>query len=89
MSPTSADAYRALSGAIRGLFPDVIVTPNLVTGATDSRYYTPIAWSTFRFVPLVLGREDLGRVHGTDERLAIENLARCVTFFARLLRDAA
>ncbi|MFH1609024.1 MAG: M20/M25/M40 family metallo-hydrolase, partial [Candidatus Bipolaricaulota bacterium] len=79
----------ALARVIRDLLPGAIVAPNLVTGATDSRYYARIAANTFRFVPLVLEKGDLGRIHGTDERISIEDLVRCVAFFRRLIRDAA
>ncbi len=89
VSPTDAEAYRALSRVVRGLFPEAVVAPNLVVGATDSRYYAPIAQSTLRFVPITLTREDMGRIHGTDERISVESLVRCVAFFVRLIEEAA
>jgi acetylornithine deacetylase/succinyl-diaminopimelate desuccinylase-like protein len=30
----------------------------------------------YGFVPVVLNRDELGRVHGVDERLSVENLNR-------------
>ncbi|QAA76093.1 MAG: Peptidase, M20/M25/M40 family [Candidatus Bipolaricaulis sibiricus] len=89
VSSTDTEAYRALSRVVRELFPRAVVAPNLVVGATDSRYYAPIAGSTFRFVPIVMTREDMGRIHGTDERISVESLAQCVAFFVRLIEEAA
>jgi carboxypeptidase PM20D1 len=88
VSPTTTDAYRALSRVIQGLFPDSVVAPSLVVGATDSRYYTPIAANTFRFVPISLTREDMSRIHGTNERISIEALATGVGFYVQLIREA-
>ncbi len=87
VSPTDSEAYETLSRVIRELFPDTVVAPSLVVGATDSRYYTPITASTFRFVPIALTREDMGRIHGTDERISVEALATCIAFFVQLIRE--
>jgi len=89
VSPTGTEAYRALSRVIQSLFPETVVAPNLVVGATDSRYYTPLAANTFRFVPIAMARGDMGRIHGTDERISVEALASCVAFFIQLIREAA
>ncbi|GAB4305532.1 MAG: hypothetical protein Kow0097_04040 [Candidatus Bipolaricaulota bacterium] len=89
MSSTDTEAYRALSRVVRELFPRAVVAPNLVVGAKDSRYYAPIARSTFRFVPIVMTREDMGRIHGTGERISVESLARCGAFFVRLIEEGA
>lgn len=89
VSPIGTEAYRTMSRVIRVLFPSTVVAPTLVVGATDSRYYTPIAESTFRFVPISLAREDMGRIHGTNERISVEALAACVAFFVQLIREGA
>lgn len=89
VSSTACSGYKALSKVIQALFPQVVVAPSLVVGATDSRYYTPLASGTFRFVPVPLTRDDLGRIHGTDERISLDALGKCVAFFIRLLQEVA
>lgn|GEM_PF-2002464 len=42
----------------------------------------------YRFVPVRLEPDDLPRVHGTDERIAIDNYAEVVRFFGELIRRA-
>ena len=51
------------------------------------RQYARIAGGTYRFVPMVIGADDLARIHGTNERVAVEGLARAVGFYAKLMRD--
>jgi carboxypeptidase PM20D1 len=83
-----SDGFRTLSRTIRELFPGTVVTPALVLGGTDSKHYVGVASHSFRFVPLRLAPEDLKRVHGTDERVAIDDYLDTVRFFAQLLRNA-
>jgi len=89
VSDPGSPAYALLERTIREIYPGVVVAPSLVTGATDSRYYAPLSRNVFRFSPIALGREDLRRVHGTDERIAVAEYARCVRFFWQLIRNSA
>lgn len=89
VSSPGTEAFRALSRVVRELFPGTLVAPSLVVGATDARYYAPLAESAFRFIPVLLAREDMGRIHGTDERIAVDALGKAVLFYARLVRAAA
>ena len=50
---------------------------------------TPIASDIYRFQPLVASVKDLGMIHGTNEKMSLENLGRMTTFYARLVASAA
>jgi carboxypeptidase PM20D1 len=65
----------------------VPVAPELMTGATDSSHYLDIADAVLRFRPFPADPDDLVRVHGTNERIAVDDLGRAVGFYMRLLRD--
>jgi carboxypeptidase PM20D1 len=79
IASSSADAYRLIERSIREVFPQALVAPGLVLAGTDSRHFEPVAENTYRFMP---------RVHGTDERIALEQLAGMVRFYHRLLGEA-
>jgi carboxypeptidase PM20D1 len=87
-SATSA-GYRTIERTIREVMPDALVAPALVIGATDSRYYANLADDVYRFLPFVLGPDDLGRIHGANERIAIEAYRDCVRFYVQLLVNEA
>ena len=89
VSDIGGEIYGLLSRTIREVFPGVVVAPNMVLGATDSRHYVALTDEIYRFYPVVLGPEDTQRFHGTDERLGVENFAQVVQFFARLLEVSA
>lgn len=54
-------------------------------GATDGRFYEPVAAATFRFTPMTMRPADLARFHGNDERVSIEDFLRAIGFYERLI----
>ncbi len=76
-----------LVAAIEDSFNGIPVAPDITTGATDSRHYLPIAEDVFRMDPFHMGPDDMGRVHGTNERLAVGNLGPAVGFYMRLMQN--
>lgn len=84
-----AAAYRTVERAIREVFPDAIVAPGLTLQGTDSRHFDAVADNIYRFMPIRFKPEDLPRLHGTDERIGIDQLADMVRFYQRLLQLAA
>ncbi len=82
--------YEVLRNTIHQIAEDkeVIVAPHLVLGATDSRYFTGLSDNVYRFFPTEFYPEDLKRVHGTNERISIENYTRAVKFYYQLLRNS-
>ncbi len=81
ISDPEGPGYKMLETTIRQLYPDVLVTSALSTGATDARYYSEICPQVFRFMPFRFGPDDLRRIHGIDERMSIKNLGDGVRFF--------
>lgn len=88
VSPVRGPAWDVLERTIRRTFPPAVVAPSLVVGGTDARHYEGIAGAIYRFLPVPLAEGDLERIHGIDERIAIDDLARMVRFYADLLRHA-
>ncbi|HEY1630596.1 MAG TPA: M20/M25/M40 family metallo-hydrolase [Rhizomicrobium sp.] len=80
-------AGQYLVAQLQASFGDLPVAPDTTTGATDSRHYLPIADQVFRLDPFHFDIDDLGRVHGTNERLAVGDLGPAVGFYMRLMRN--
>lgn len=89
VASTDSDAYRLVERTVRELFPDVVVAPGLMIGATDGRHYEAVADQVFRFSPVRANAEDLKRFHGTNERLSLDNLTDLIRFYHRLVEQAA
>jgi carboxypeptidase PM20D1 len=87
-SPTDGPAFALLQKTIAARFPEALVAPYLVLGGTDARHYGVISENVYRFLPLRLNPESRTRMHGTDERLDVDELANAVRFYRELIRRA-
>ena len=89
VSDIKSSSFLALEKTIRQIFPDTMVAPYLVSGATDSRHYGVLTRNVFKFVPIVAKHEDLKRVHGVNERISLDNYEKGIQFYVQLLRNSA
>jgi len=89
VASSSSRAYQDISAAVRGLHPEVVVAPGLMIGATDSRHMAQVADNIYRFSPVWAGPQDLGRFHGTDERMSIANYADLIRFYQVLIHRSS
>jgi len=88
LSPVGSRAYRLIEAAVRRSYPAAVVVPGLVLGATDARHYTSIAGGVYHFAPFVLrGQADRESVHGTNERVRVDDLETGVAWYRELMRD--
>ncbi len=85
VSSTESEGFEILSRTIRDTFPGALVAPNLVVGGTDARYFEDVSDNVYRFIPIVLGKADTARFHGTNERITVDNMGKAVHFYVRLI----
>jgi carboxypeptidase PM20D1 len=88
VSPVDSGAFRLLARTTREIHGDVPAVPYLVVGGTDARHYTGLSDHVYRFAPFSYGSDDLKRIHGTNERVSLENLVDGVRFYVQLIRNA-
>jgi len=81
-------AYAYIARGIAETFV-VPVAPEMMTRQTDSRHYLNVADAVLRFSPFTATPEELARVHGADERVAIADLGPAVGFYTWLIRNSA
>ncbi|HEU5360212.1 MAG TPA: M20/M25/M40 family metallo-hydrolase [Candidatus Deferrimicrobiaceae bacterium] len=79
--------FEALSRAIRSVHPEAVVLPYLATGFTDSRFFRSLGVDTYGLMPLLLPREEFGRIHGVDERIPLAGIDDMVTVVSRLIEE--
>ena len=78
-------SFITIQKTIRQVFPSVIVAPSLVLGASDSRHFAVLTRDVYRFVPLILKGEDTARLHGINERIAVDNYLQIIKFYRQLI----
>ena len=88
VSSTTSDGFKLIA-ALASDAGRTPVAPGLVTATTDSRAMAGIATDVYRFQPIVASLRDFEMIHGTNEHMTLDNLARTVTFYTRLIATAA
>jgi len=77
-SPTDGLVYEAIAAAAEKVHPDAVVVPAMAVGGTDSRFFRRLGVPAYGFVPFLLTKEQVGTVHGVDERVPVEQLESAI-----------
>lgn len=85
LSSTESAGFHVVATTITEIFPDVVVAPWILLGATDSRFFRPIAEDVYRFVPFTVAPADMSRIHGSGERVRVADAGSAVAFYRRLI----
>lgn len=85
-SPTDSEHYELLATTIKQVFPECIISPSLLSGATDSRHYVPLTSNIYRFTPIRVDTTNMNTVHGIDERLKVSDFNNAIRYYILLLR---
>lgn len=86
VSPWRGEPWRRIATAVyRTLGEDVVTTPYLQTGASDSRWFTQISDHVYRFTPFHLSRAERAALHSHNERIRVEVWLRGIEFYRALI----
>jgi acetylornithine deacetylase/succinyl-diaminopimelate desuccinylase-like protein len=88
-SPFNTDLFQAIQKFATSNDPDCPVVPLLLPGATDSRFLRKRGITTYDFCPFRLPEKEILRVHGNDERIAIENLTFGMRMLVEIIKEVA
>jgi carboxypeptidase PM20D1 len=85
ISPIDSPAYKNIEKILGEMYPEVLVLPYLMAGATDSRRYAGVSGRIYRFAAMVLDKELYATIHSENERLSFDNLASMMEFYYKLI----
>ncbi len=89
VSDIDSPAFAAIEKSVSQVFTGTAVSPGLVLGGTDSKHYTALSDNCYRFAPFVFGPEDPARIHGTNERIPVQDYIRAIQYYCQLIKNAA
>ena len=87
ISVVDCDAYTRVAAAISGTWQGCLVTPYLMVQCSDCRHWGVISDRVYRFSAMDLTAEERKTIHGNDERIRLESIARAVEFYIRLMKQ--
>ena len=89
-SPTRNAMYETLEKHTQVVYPAARLLPELIVGATDSRFFREkgtVAYGTGLFSPGVSFAQFASRFHGHDERIDVDSLGLCVNYWLGVVND--
>jgi len=89
VSPEDAEGFKIIAQCIRDVFPGARVSPYLVMAATDAQNFYRVSPDVYRFAPIVAKNETLSLIHGTNERVGVQNYLTGVRFYRHLIEVAS
>lgn len=84
-SPVDGPQFSLLAEAVKSSHPDAITVPYVTMAATDGRYFHRYWPYVYRFTPMMMPAKTRATIHGVDEHVAIEELARGERFYRTLI----
>lgn len=87
VSETGCDAWAKVASAVANTWPGCIVSPYLMVQCSDSRHYRDLSNHVYRFSAMDLTAEERSTIHGNNERIRLETVAKAVEFYIRLMRQ--
>lgn len=89
VSPWKGAAWRRIAQAVgEALGEQIVTTPYIQLGASDSRWFTVISDHVYRFTPFHLTRSERDALHSHNERIRIEVWLRGIGFYRALLQES-
>lgn len=73
-SSTDSELFRVIERLTAEYYPGALVIPSVLSGFTDSHFFRDAGILAYGYAPAILPVEEMGRIHGNDERLSLENI---------------
>ena len=83
VTPFNHPSFKKVESIIGRIVPNVIVSPYLMLGASDARYYRSFSEAVLNFSAV----QDTKGFHGIDERIGKSDLNRMVGFYRMLIKE--
>ncbi len=86
ISQTGCESWDKVASAVAETWPGCIVSPYLMVQCSDSRHYGRISDKVYRFSAMDMTAQERATIHGNNERIRLESIARATEFYIRLMK---
>lgn len=88
VSRTDTRGFELVNQTIKEIFPGTLTAPSLVIAGTDSKHFTGLSESVYRFVPYYINDSNIKSFHGVDERIPVEDYKDAIRFYRQLILNS-
>jgi carboxypeptidase PM20D1 len=82
VTDVNGSGFKTIALTVQHTYPNVLISPLLMIGATDSRKFEEVSENIIKFSPMV---DPIG-FHGIDERVSVESYKTSLWFYEQLIR---
>lgn len=86
-SPPHGPYMEAIEKTILSSYPEAVVSPFMLSGLSDSRFFRARGVPCYGIIPARLGLMDLARIHGVDERIPVQDVKDGTKFLYDLVLE--
>ena len=81
------EAFKLVEKTANAIYPGVGITPYVMTGTTDCKFYSEVCDNALRFAPLYINKQQHASVHGLNENIDAAALTKGVDYFKLLIKS--
>jgi carboxypeptidase PM20D1 len=78
--------FAVISEATKSVYPDAVIVPSLLPGATDTRHYVDEVDNHYRFHGASMTAGQAKSIHGTNEFLSVESFENSIEIAVQMMR---
>lgn len=82
----TSNAFRMIEDVAKKVYPGIGISPYVMTGGTDSKYYVGLSENCLRFAPLYINAQQYASIHGLDENISQGALPAAVDFYKEVIK---
>ncbi len=82
------DAFRLIEEVAAEVYPGVGISPYVMTGGTDAKYYKEVSDNCIRFAPLYIDSQQYASIHGLNENIYQGVLPKGVDFYKMVIKKS-
>ena len=87
ISETGCESWDKVASAVAETWPGCIVSPYLMVQCADARHYRDLSNHVYRFSAMDMTAEERRSIHGNNEKIRVESIAKAVEFYIRLMQQ--
>ena len=87
VSATGSFGFNSIHKSIAQIFPEALVSPYLVVGATDARHFGELSDQIYRFLPVRINKSNVKSFHGLNERISVKEFENSIRFYTQLITN--
>ncbi len=82
---TDSEFYSVLEKTLVSRYPEAVISPFLLSGMSDSRFFRALGVPCYGIIPASLGMADLSSIHGVNEKMAVADVGEGAAFLYDLI----